>query len=275
MDHPHYRTARLVEVQPETADTSSYEFILEDGQDLRFSPGQFNMLGLPGAGEAALSFSSLSAPGSSRFVHTIRRAGNVTGLIEELQPGQRLMVRGPFGNGWPIEQAVGCDILLVAGGIGLAPIRPLLLHCLEKRNRIRNLVLIFGARTPGEMIFQQDLATWQEQDEVTTIYCVDRLSGESSLPLRQGLVTHFMEGLGLDLRNTVACICGPEIMMRFVARNLMLQGYREERIFVSMERRMRCGTAHCGHCQIGSKFVCQDGPVFSYPDIQRFADTVL
>jgi len=275
MDNPHYRVARLLDVQPETEDTSSYLFVLEDGGDFQFSPGQFNMLGLPGTEEAAISFSSLAVAGSGRFTHTIRRVGNVTKLIGELEIGQRVMVRGPFGHGWPIEQAVGCDVLLVAGGLGLAPLRPFLLYMLENRGQIRNLVLIFGARTPDDMIFQKDLARWQEQDEVSTIYCVDHLTRESNLRLRTGLVTRFMDGLDLDPRNTLACICGPEIMMRFVARNLALQGYRQDRIYLSMERRMRCGTAHCGHCQIGAKFVCQDGPVFSYPDIARFADTAL
>ena len=279
MDNPNYRAARILEIQPETIDTSSYLFALEDEQEFQFSPGQFNMLGMPGAEESAISFSSLARPGGSRFIHTIRRAGNVTRLIGASEVGRRLMIRGPFGNGWPIERAVGCDVLLVAGGVGLAPVRPFLLHCLEKRNQIRNLVLIFGARTPDDMIFQKDLGLWQEQVEVTTIYCVDQLTSQSSLQsplqLRVGLVTQFMENLDLDLRNTLACVCGPEIMMRFVARNLLLQGYREDRIYVSMERRMRCGTGHCGHCQIGSKFVCQDGPIFLYPDIKRFADTVL
>ncbi|MEW5803576.1 MAG: FAD/NAD(P)-binding protein [bacterium] len=275
MDNPYYRTARLLEIQPETEDTSSYVFALEDGQSFRYSPGQFNMLGLPGTEEAAISFSSLATADSSRFTHTIRRLGNVTNLIGKLNVGQRLMMRGPFGNGWPIEKAVGCDVLLVTGGLGLAPIRPLLLHCLEKRNQIRNLVLIHGARTPDDMIFQKNLTLWQDQDKLTTIYCVDQLTRKSPLDLRVGLVTQFMEGLDLDLRTTLACVCGPEIMMRFVARTLLLQGYREDRIYVSMERRMRCGTGHCGHCQIGPKFVCQDGPIFSYPDISRFPDTTL
>jgi NAD(P)H-flavin reductase len=275
MDNPNYRVALIVDIQPETIDTSSYLFALEDGQEFQFLPGQFNMLGLPGTEEAAISFSSLATPGSSRFTHTIRRVGNVTRLIGGLEIGQRVMVRGPFGNGWPVERAVGCDILLVAGGVGLAPVRPFLLHCLERRNRIRKLVLIFGARTPDDMIFQQDLALWQNRAKMTTIYCVDQLTTQSPLQPRIGLVTQFMEELDLNLQNTLACLCGPEIMMRFVVRNLLLQGYSEDRIYVSMERRMRCGTGHCGHCQIGSRFVCQDGPIFLYPDIKRFADTVL
>jgi len=275
MDNPNYRVALIVDIQPETIDTSSYLFALEDGQEFQFLPGQFNMLGLPGTEEAAISFSSLATAGSSRFTHTIRRVGNVTRLIGGLEIGQRVMVRGPFGNGWPVERAVGCDILLVAGGVGLAPVRPFLLHCLERRNRIGKLVLIFGARTLDDMIFQQDLALWQNRAKMTTIYCVDQLTTRSPLQPRIGLVTQFMEELDLNLQNTLACVCGPEIMMRFVVRNLLLQGYSENRIYVSMERRMRCGTGHCGHCQIGSRFVCQDGPIFLYPDIKRFADTVL
>jgi NAD(P)H-flavin reductase len=275
MDNPHYLMARLLEVQPESPDISSYLFILENGQEIRYLPGQFNMLGLIGVEEAAISFSSLAVPENNQFVHTIRRVGNVTGLVERMGIGEAVMVRGPFGRGWPIEEIVGRDVLLVAGGVGLAPVKPFLLYALENRNRIRNLILVFGARTPEDMIFQQDLAAWQGSGEVTTYYCVDRLTGESPLRPRQGLVTQFFGDLDLDYQNTVACICGPEIMMRFVVNNLLLQGYNENRMYVSMERRMRCGTGHCGHCQIGAKFVCLDGPIFKYPDIRRFSDTLL
>lgn len=274
MNHPSYRHARLLEIHPETADTGSFVFVPEDDADLCFYPGQFNMLGFPGAEEAAISFSSFPDENTREFVHTIRRVGNVTRLIAGLEAGRNIMFRGPFGNGWPIERLSGKDVLLIAGGIGLAPVRPLLLHCLSNRGRIAKLVFIYGAKTPGDMIFRDDLHSWQDSDSLKTIYCVDQF-GDADLNLRVGLVTQYMEGLSLDPANTMAFTCGPELMMRFVAKQLLREGFSEDNVYVSMERNMRCGTGHCGHCQIGAKFVCQDGPVFRYPDIARFADTLL
>lgn len=273
METTEYRIARLLKVQPETGDVSSYLFALEEERDFQFLPGQFSMIGLPGVEEAAFSFSSL--PDKNRFIHTIRTVGNVTRLVERLEPGRQLLVRGPFGHGWPTEEITGKDVLVVAGGIGLAPLRPFLFHCFKNRDQIRNIVLIYGARTPEDMVFQKDLALWQGREDVTTFYCVDQRTRESALHPEIGLVTQFLEGLALDYRNTLTYMCGPEIMMRFVARNLLLRAYDGDRIYVAVERRMRCGTAHCGHCQIGAKFVCRDGPVFRYSDIRRFADTFL
>jgi len=272
-----YKTARIIDIIPETSDVNTYLLGLEGASEFSFYPGQFNMIGLPGVEEAPISMSSPAVPESTLFAHTIRRAGNVTSLTASLQAGQKIMIRGPFGRGWPVEEIEGRDILLVGGGIGLAPLRSLLLHCLTGRETIKNLVLVYGARSPSNMIYQKDLMLWQEQDEVRTHYCVDQAGErqEQALDIREGLVTEFLEGLGLEQTNTIACLCGPEVMMRFAARKLLQEGYLSNRIYLGMERRMRCGTAHCGHCQIGAKFVCCEGPVFSYADISRFADTVL
>ncbi len=270
-----FKTARIVDIFQETAEIRSYFLSLEEEEDFQFTPGQFNMLGLPGVEEAAISFSSLAQPGNNFFMHTIACVGNVTSLIERMEIDGKLLIRGPFGYGWPTEEIVGKDILLVAGGVGLAPLRPFLLYCLEKRNQINNLYLVYGARTPEEMVFQKDLMDWQKKEEISTIYCVDKLPEYSSLLPNVGLVTHFLEDLQIDLSRALVCMCGPEIMMRFVARKLLLQGYSEKDLYLAMERRMRCGTGHCGHCQIGAKFVCQDGPIFQYPDIKPFADTML
>ncbi|MFH1146658.1 MAG: FAD/NAD(P)-binding protein [Pseudomonadota bacterium] len=274
MYHPSYRTARLADIRQETADTSSYTFVPDDGEALHFCPGQFNMLGLPGVGEAAISCSSLPDGNAREFTHTIRRVGNVTRLIAGLERGGNIMFRGPLGRGWPIQGVAGKDVLLIAGGIGLAPVTSLLHYCLEHRVQIGKLVFVYGAKTPRDMIFHDELRAWQESDSLETIYCVDEFA-DSDLNLRAGLVTQHMEGLSLNPSNSIAFTCGPEIMMRFAARQLVREGFREESIYVSLERNMRCGTAHCGHCQIGAKFVCQDGPVFSYPDIARFSDTLL
>jgi NAD(P)H-flavin reductase len=272
-----FRVARLVDVQPETVDTNTYLFVLDPEAEFLFEPGQFNMMGLPGLEEAPISMSSLAPPGNHLFAHTIRHVGNVTNHISRLQPGDRILVRGPFGRGWPVNGLDGEDVLVVAGGIGLAPLRPLLLYCLQNRDRIGRFVFIFGARTPEDMIFRHDLLAWQESGRMKTLYCVDRLDGGSKggLQTREGLVTSFLGGLEIDPLHARAFVCGPEIMMRFVARALLREGHARNRIYVTLERRMRCGTAHCGHCQVGPKFVCRDGPVFAYGDIARFADVLL
>jgi NAD(P)H-flavin reductase len=277
MDNLDFRSARLLEVRPETKDIDTYVLTMEDEGGLRYSPGQFNMIGFPGFEEAAISFSSLSENGGLEFSHTIRRVGNVTNRVARVQEGDSVMIRGPFGKGWPIEEMRGGDILLAAGGIGFAPLRPLVPYWLERPDQRGKLILLIGAKTPDEMIFRDELLGWQEREGIETSYWVDRLENTEhpGINLNQGLITEGLKGLRMNLSNTVACICGPEIMMRFAARDLIRYGCRTDKIYVSMERRMRCGTAHCGHCQIGSKFVCQDGPVFRFPDIARFSDTLL
>jgi NAD(P)H-flavin reductase len=272
-----FKIARLVEVKPETGDTNTYFLVMEPETEFLYEPGQFNMLGLPGLEEAPISMSSLAEPGKNHFAHTIRHVGNVTRHISRLKPGDRLLLRGPFGRGWPVDNLKGKDVLIVAGGIGLAPLRPLLLHCLRNREELGRFILVYGARTPNDMIFRDDLLAWQDSGSMKTVLCVDRIENGHGEPLqiRQGLVTSFLNELDLDPLRTRAYVCGPEIMMRFVARALLRDGHARNSIYVTMERRMRCGTAHCGHCQIGPKFVCQDGPVFEYGDIARFSDVLL
>lgn len=272
-----YKTARLLDTRIETRDVKTHVFAVEENREFTFTPGQFNMLGFPGVEEAPISMSSLSRPGENLVSHTIRTVGNVTSLTDSLDPGGKIMLRGPFGRGWPLSELRGRDVLLIGGGIGLAPLRPLLMHCLEQRENLDHLVLVYGAKSMSDMVFQKDLENWQEGEEVRTVFCADRLEKgkKHSLDIQEGMVPAFLEGLGLDRGNTVVCACGPEIMMRFVARKLLQEGYASPRVYLGLERRMRCGTAHCGHCQIGSRFVCRDGPVFSYADISRFADVIL
>lgn len=276
-DNLDFMTARLLDIRPETRDVSTYQFTLEGNRSFHYLPGQFNMIGLPGLEEAPISFSSLAEENSNRFVHTIRHVGNITNRVSRLQKNDSVLIRGPFGTAWPLEKMNGKDILLIAGGIGLAPVRPLVLYWLERPEQRGKLTFVYGAKLASDMVFQEELVAWQGHNQIDTMYYVDYLtpSVESRLQVRQGLVTEALRYLDLDYARTLTCICGPEIMMRFVARSLIRLGCPAEAIFVSMERNMRCGIAQCGHCQIGSKFVCQDGPVFSYPDIARFVDTLL
>ncbi len=232
------------------------------------------MLGLPGFGEAPISFSSLIIDGKS-FLHTIRLSGNVTRAICRLKIGDQLQIRGPYGNGWPLDAAHGKNVIIVAGGIGMAPLRAVVYHLLQNRDKFRNLFLLYGARTEDDILYREEMKTWSESGKITVLLSVDEEPKKRTLITHVGVVISLFDRVDLPLAESVTFVCGPELMMRFVARRLMLDGHDPDNIFVSLERRMKCGIAHCGHCQIGAKYVCKDGPVFSYADIGRFADTLL
>ncbi|WP_019022613.1 FAD/NAD(P)-binding protein [Thioalkalivibrio sp. ALE23] len=225
------------------------------------APGQFNMLYLFGVGEVPISVSAITDDGG--IVHTTRAVGSVTRTMQELGPGAVVGLRGPFGTAWPLEQARGRDLVLVAGGIGLAPLRPVIHAALERRDDFGHVVICYGARSPGDMIFRDELDAWGARDDLDLRITVDR--GTAAWRGDVGVVTQLIDRGGFDRRNTLAMVCGPEVMMRFAASSLERRGVKPEDIFVSMERNMRCAVGFCGHCQIGSQFVCRDGPVFPYP----------
>lgn len=266
-------TATILDVKRETKDVNTYKLQLEKNK-FSFKPGQFNTLGFPGWGEAAISFSSLPLS-AGRFSHTVRGVGRVSKHLAELGRGATVQVRGPFGNGWPLDRAQGRDVLVVAGGIGLAPLRPLILSILKKREEFGKLAILYGARTPGDLLYLSEMRKWSRKKDVQVLLSVDEVSKEDEWEGRRGVVTTLFDEVDIACEKAVAFICGPEIMMRFVARGLRLRGQGGSDIYVSLERRMKCGLAQCGHCQIGAKYVCKDGPVFSYRDIKRFADTLL
>ncbi|WP_018168840.1 FAD/NAD(P)-binding protein [Thioalkalivibrio sp. ALMg9] len=225
------------------------------------APGQFNMLYLFGVGEVPISVSAITDDGG--IVHTIRAVGSVTRAMQDLEAGTVVGLRGPFGTAWPLEQARGRDLVLVAGGIGLAPLRPVIHAALQRRSEFGRVVVCYGARSPGDMIFRDELDAWAARDDVDLRITVDR--GTAAWRGDVGVVTQLVDRGGFDRRNTLAMTCGPEVMMRFTASALERRGLKPEDIFVSMERNMRCAVGFCGHCQIGSHFVCRDGPVFPYP----------
>ncbi|WP_019625256.1 FAD/NAD(P)-binding protein [Thioalkalivibrio sp. ALJT] len=225
------------------------------------APGQFNMLYLFGVGEVPISVSAITEDGG--IVHTTRAVGSVTRAMQELGPGAVVGLRGPFGTAWPLEQARGRDLVLVAGGIGLAPLRPVIHATLERRADFGRVVVCYGARAPGDMIFRDELDAWAARGDLDLRVTVDRATAAWRGDV--GVVTQLIDRGGFDRRNTVAMVCGPEVMMRFAAASLERRGLKPEDIYVSMERNMRCAVGFCGHCQIGSQFVCRDGPVFPYP----------
>ncbi len=264
--------ARVQKKITESADTISLRLVRTDSRPLGYQPGQFNMVGLPGFKEAPFSFSSLEDHTGS-FVHTIRSAGNVVSALFRLRPGDTVAFRGPFGAGWPLERAAGKNLILVAGGIGMAPLRPVVEYVRKSRDHFRDVFLLYGAKTVDDLLYRRQLAQWNE--EIAVLLAADQVRGELPLPVQEGVVTKLLPRVHAALPETVTFLCGPQVMMKFAAGALILDGQSPRDIYVSLERRMECGLAQCGHCQIGAKFVCQDGPVFALADITRFQDTLL
>jgi NAD(P)H-flavin reductase len=230
-----------------------------------FEPGQFNMLYLPGKGEAAISISG-DPLGSTALVHTIRGVGALTEALCARKKGSMVGVRGPFGSSWPVRQAEGTDVIVVAGGIGLAPLRPAFLYLLEHRDRYGRITLLYGARSPREMLYVPELEKWRSRFDIELEVTVD--NADSDWYGRVGVVTTLIPQAVHDPEDTVAMICGPEIMMRFTIKRLLEQELQRQNIYLSYERNMKCAVGFCGHCQFGPKFVCKDGPVFGFDDIQ-------
>lgn len=258
-------------VKKETADVKTYSLRLRDSISFDCRPGQFNMVGSPGIGEAPISVSSIKKGGE--IEHTIRAIGRVTEYIGKLAEGDEILLRGPYGSGWPLDKARGGDVLIVAGGLGLAPLRPAIEAVLKDRGYFDNVALVYGARDPLNVIFAGDLLSWKEH--FTVIQTVDEAPKGLQWLHEQGLVTDFIGNALGRPEKTTAFVCGPEIMMRFVARRLILEGVSAGKLYVSLERRMKCGTAQCGHCQHGPFFVCKDGPVFLYRNVQGLPDGLL
>jgi NAD(P)H-flavin reductase len=251
----------------DTEDTFSFELMAENGSGaFRFMPGQFNMLYVFGIGEVPISISG--DPGDSkRLVHTVRRVGAVTRGISSLKRGMQLGVRGPFGSHWPVERASGKDLLIIAGGIGLAPLRPALYYALANRANLGKLCLLYGTRTPEDVLYVKELAQWGGRGDLQTLVTVDRASQQWTGNV--GVVTTLIAKAQFDAANAVAMVCGPEIMMRFTIRELQKRGISDENIYISMERNMKCAVGFCGHCQFGPTFICKDGPVFRYSNVQQ------
>jgi NAD(P)H-flavin reductase len=227
-----------------------------EGRCGEFEPGQFSMLYAFGAGEVPISASSLDA---GPLVHTVRVVGAATRAICACEPGDHLGVRGPFGTGWPLDGSKGGDVVIVAGGIGLAPLRPAVERLIANRDDYRAVVLLYGARSPDEMLFYDELQGWREAG-IDVKHTVDTAAGEWDG--RVGLVTKLIPIAGFEGARTTAMVCGPEVMMRFVSSALQDRGVPRKAIYISLERNMKCAVGHCGHCQLAHRFVCKDGPVF-------------
>jgi NAD(P)H-flavin reductase len=258
------RPFRVVARRRETADTVTLRLEAVDGAPMRFAPGQFDMLYAFGIGEVPISFSGARG---DQVEHTIRDVGAVTRALCASRRGTVLGARGPFGTGWPVEEAEGADVVFVGGGIGLAPLRPAIEAVLERRVRYGRVAILVGARSPDLLLYRRDLASWAARADVRTAVTVD--AAGPGWDGHVGLVTELIPRAAFDAADTVAMVCGPEVMMRFVASALLDRGVDSGHLRVSLERNMQCGIGHCGHCQLGPAFLCKDGPVYAY---DRVAD---
>lgn len=253
-----YRVARR---RRETHDTWTLE--LEPAGDAAlapFAPGQFAMLYAFGKGEVPISVSALP------LVHTIRAVGVVSAALCDTRRGDVLGVRGPFGTAWPVEAAEGADVVVMAGGIGLAPLRPAIDHLLDNRERYGRVVVLYGGRSPQELLYTAELERWRGRFDVEVHVAVDQAA--AGWYGRVGVVTTLVPRADFDPGHTVAMICGPEVMMRFAVAALQERGVPAEVIFVSLERSMKCAIRLCGHCQLGPEFICHDGPVFPWDRVE-------
>ncbi len=256
LPHPH----RVIEVQREAADTVTLELTSVDEPIGAYQPGQFNMLYAFGIGEIAISVSG--DPGDDgRLVHTVRAVGAVSRAIAGVKGGDILGVRGPFGSAWPLSQVPQRDLVIVAGGLGLAPLRPAIYHALRWRAQYRRVVILIGMRSPAEILYRAQLEQWRSRLDIELEVTVDR--PDTQWHGHVGVVPALIGRLGLDAANTVAMVCGPEIMMRFTANALCEAGLSPAHIYLSMERNMKCALGLCGHCQFGPTFICKDGPVLA------------
>ena len=259
-------------VSRETPDTLTLELepasSTSPGQ-AEFQPGQFSMLWVFGVGELPIAISG--DPGAARsLTYTVRSVGPATRALTTRQQGQAVGVRGPFGTGWPVDSAKGRDVLVVGGGIGLAPLRPVIYDVLRHRSQYGRLVILHGARSPRDLLYRKELASWARQKDTLVLSTVDY--GGSSWRGRVGVVTSLFKFVRLQPSLTTAFVCGPEIMMRFVAREMIARGLSASHLYFSMERNMKCAVGFCGHCQWGPHFICKDGPVFPYSRIAPLLD---
>jgi NAD(P)H-flavin reductase len=262
-------SAQITGIRPETPGVFTYELAFDDPQmaaNYRFQPGQFNMLYLPCFGESAISISSDPSK-RDRLSHTVRVAGNVTQALSRSKVGERIGVRGPFGSSWPVEACRGHDVVIACGGIGLAPLRPAICYILNHRDDYGRVILLYGARTPNDLLYINEHETWRDH-HIEVEVTVD--IGDTAWHGHIGVVPVLFYRLRLKPDQTCVMSCGPEIMIRFVVFEALARRVRPENIYVSMERNMSCAMGLCGHCQLGPYFVCKDGPVFNFRQVESY-----
>jgi NAD(P)H-flavin reductase len=263
------RIARVRKRRREGSVAWTLEVETNEPASVAFTPGQFNMLTVFGVGEVPVGLSGDPAK-PQRLVHTIRPVGPVSTALVGLGLGDALGLRGPFGASWPMAKAAGRDVVIVAGGLGLAPLRPTLYRLLAERARYGKLLLLYGARGPHDILFHRELESWRRRLDIDIEVTVDH--AVSDWRGHVGVVTMLISRAVFDPLQAIALVCGPEVMMRFTIAALRDAGLRDESIYLSMERNMKCAVGFCGHCQFGPALVCRDGPVFRYDRLRGMLD---
>jgi sulfite reductase subunit B len=264
--------ARLLRAEQMTKLEKLFTLELPDGAHLGNEPGQFVEVSLLGIGEAPISVSSSPSRSNGTFELCVRNVGDVTNALHQMQPGGVVGIRGPFGTPFPIDRMKGKDVLFAAGGLGLAPLRSLINQVLDERAFFGRVIILYGTKQPGEILFADELQEWAGRDDVEFHMTVDR--GDESWQGHVGVITTLFPRITVNPRDTVAATCGPPIMYRFVLMELLGKGIPETQIYLSLERRMKCGVGKCGHCQINELYCCQDGPVFRYADIKGLEEAL-
>lgn len=263
--------AQIIEARKITEKEKFFKVKIPDRDIFEYNPGQFVEVSCFGVGEVPISITS-SPNKSSEFELCVRAVGNVTNYLHKLESGSKVGIRGPFGNGFPIKEMTGKDILIVAGGIGIIPLRSLIKYCLERRDEFRRIVILYGAKSPSELLFKDELSQWGLRDDLSLQITVDRPDADWKGQI--GVITELILPLNIEPNNTVACVVGPPVMYKYVVLELLLKKIPEDKIILSLERRMKCGVGKCGHCQINSVYVCQDGPVFTYKQLKNLREAL-
>jgi NAD(P)H-flavin reductase len=266
------KAAKILSIQPETSDVKTFALRLKDEashSSFHHKPGQFVEVGLFGVGEVPIGLSSSPFQKGS-FDITIRAVGSVTNALHQLAQGDEVGIRGPLGNAFPFEEVMGKDILFVGGGIGLPPLRSLINSVLEKRDEFAKVIILYGARTPSDRVYKRELAHWATRPDIEFHETVDVGDGDWSGNV--GVVTTLLRKIQVDPKRTIAFTCGPPIMIKFVIEDLLNMGFPGEHIVTTLERYMKCGVGKCRHCCIGHKYVCLDGPVFTYKQISELPE---
>ena len=232
-----------------------------------FIPGQFGFLSIMGTGEAP--FGIASAPSEEFIKYTVKRVGGFTTALHELEPGTVIGMRGPWGNSYPLDLMQGKDVVIVSGGFSFTTLRSTIVHLLDPKRRksFGKITCVYGARSAGELLYKEELKAWESSPDIDLHLCVDKLGGDP-WPKTEGLVPNVLKQVAPPAKNAIALVCGPPIMIRFTHPVLEALGFKPDDVFLSLENRMKCGIGKCGHCNLGPKYVCKDGPVFSYSQLR-------
>lgn len=263
--------SEIIAIKRFTEKEKWFEIRLPEGRSLGHQPGQFVQVSLFGAGEAPISVTS-SPTKEGSFELCVREVGMLTKIFHNLKVGSTIGIRGPYGKGFDVESFKGKDILIIGGGIGIVPLRSLINYVIDNRKDYGRLIILYGAKTPDELLYPDDLKLWDKSNDIEYHITVDQ--GTPEWKGNTGVITTLIPGLDLDLPNTITAVVGPPIMYKFVLMSLKTKRIPDKNIYLSLERRMKCGVGKCGHCQINHSYVCQDGPVYHYPELKHLQEAI-